>query len=125
MSKLQKQKWFEKVLQKIEDTLVEDQAEKKELRKTIKQKDDAYDKLESDIVEERRKQKLQNHELSRYNLDDDDEYLIDLKSRRLKDPENSIIKDKERDEYLRRIADLDPEFDMFEYRNKVLNKRSQ
>lgn len=62
--------------------------------------------------------------MSRYQIDDDDEYVLTLKQKLSKDPENQSFKDKLRDEYLRRISDVEPDFDMFESRNKIINKKS-
>lgn len=72
-----------------------------------------------------KEQKLKSHELSRYSLDDDDEYVLNLKQKISKEPDNQLLKDKLRDEYLRRVSDIEPEFDMFESRNKIISKRSQ
>lgn len=124
IDKLSEIKWFDKLMLAVEDELYKSHNEKKELETKTQELEDKIQELRKEQVEKAKEWELNKIEIQRYSLDDNDEYILDLKKRLSKDSSNETLKNKLRDEYLRGISEVDPEFDMFEYRNKALNKRA-
>ena len=115
---------MDKMITWIESQLRTLNAKRSKVEESLKQKENEIEELQIKIKDWEKEWKIKNHELSRYQIDDDDEYVLTLKQKLSKDPENQSFKDKLRDEYLRRISDVEPDFDMFESRNKIINKKS-
>lgn len=108
----------------VEDQFMKYHAESKDYENKIIEKDDAIQNLKKDQVNERKEWELKKLEIQRYQLDENDEYMLDLKRRFSKEPSDTTLQNKLRDEYLRGIAEVDPEFDMFEYRNRIVKRKA-
>ncbi len=110
-------------------SLVEDQFrkhydEKRELEETKQTLESEVQSLKRSQVEQKKEWELEKIEIQRYKLDEDDEYILDLKKKLGKDKDDETLRRKLRDEYLRAIAEVDPEFDMFEYRKRIEAKKT-
>ena len=123
IDKLSEIKWFDKVMLAVEDQLYKHHNEKKELLNAVSEKDEEIQALKREHIDAKKERELSKLEIQRYKLDENDEYMLDLKKRLSKDSQDETLRSKLRDEYLRWIAEVDPEFDMFEYRNKITKKK--
>lgn len=124
IDELSQTKWFDKVMSAVEDQFRKHYDEKKELEESKQSLESEIQSMKKSQLEQKKEWELEKMEIQRYKLDEDDEYILDLKKKLGKDKEDETLRRKLRDEYLRAIAEVDPEFDMFEYRKRIEAKKT-
>jgi hypothetical protein len=108
----------------VEDQFRKHYDEKRELEESKQWLESEIQSLKKSQVDQKKEWELEKIEIQRYKLDEDDEYILDLKKKLGKDKNDETLRRKLRDEYLRAIAEVDPEFDMFEYRKRIEAKKT-
>lgn len=115
--------WFNSFIDKIYEAVEDSKNEAKFANKQKEVLEKKYNEIIDKYNEIRSETKTKDYEASRYKLDDDDEYILSIKSKLKQNPADESLREKLRDLYLQQVGSYDNNFDPFEQKQALAQKR--
>lgn len=115
--------WFNSFIDKIYEAVEDSKNEAKFANKQKEVLEKKYNEIIDKYNEIRSETKTKDYEASRYKLDDDDEYILSIKTKLKQNPADESLREKLRDLYLQQVGSYDNNFDPFETKQALAQKR--
>lgn len=117
--------WFNSFIDKIYESI---ETSKNDFKFESKQRE-VIEKKYSEIVDKYNdlltETKTKKYEASRFDIDDDLEYILDLNTKIKKDPTNETLREKYLTSLLQQVGNIDTNFDAYEQKRTLAEKRSK